>query len=102
VDNFQELQNTPVTAGGNAAAPQILGNLVTTSTVARPASISHYNVQPMINVYAAVSGRDLGSVSGEITKLVDGIQKDLPRGSRIFIRGQIETMNGSFLGLGVA
>jgi multidrug efflux pump subunit AcrB len=101
VDNFQELQNTPVTAGGNPAAPQILGNLVSTSTVARPASISHYNVQSMINVYAAVSGRDLGSVSGEITKLVDGMQKELPRGSRIFIRGQIGTMNSSFLGLGV-
>jgi len=101
VDNFQELQNTPVTASGSTATPQILGNLVSTSTVARPASISHYNVQPMINVYAAVSGRDLGSVSTEITKLVDNIQKELPRGSRIFIRGQIATMNSSFLGLGV-
>jgi len=102
VDNYQELQNTPVTASsGSTATPQILGNLVSTSTVARPASISHYNVQPMINVYAAVSGRDLGSVSTEITKLVDNIQKELPRGSRIFIRGQIATMNSSFLGLGV-
>jgi CzcA family heavy metal efflux pump len=101
VDSFQALQNTPITASGSTATPQILGNLVSTSTVARPASISHYNVQPMINVYAAVSGRDLGSVSEEVSKLVDDIQKELPRGSRIFIRGQIQTMNTSFLGLGV-
>ncbi|MGB9433731.1 MAG: efflux RND transporter permease subunit [Candidatus Acidiferrum sp.] len=103
VDNYQELQNTPVTAGGgsSSAAPQILGNLVTTTTLARPASISHYNVQPMINVYASVSGRDLGSVAEEVTKRVAAIEKELPRGSRIFIRGQVQTMSTSFIGLGV-
>jgi multidrug efflux pump subunit AcrB len=105
LDNYQALQNTPITAaarGGVAAAsPQILGNLVTTSTIARPASVSHYNVQPMINVYASVSGRDLGSVAKEVTKRVAAIQKELPRGSRIVIRGQVQTMTTSFLGLGV-
>jgi CzcA family heavy metal efflux pump len=103
VDNYQALQNTPVTANRAASTvtPQILGNLVTTSTVARPASISHYNVQPMINVYASVSGRDLGSVATEVTKRVSEIEKQLPRGSRIVIRGQIQTMTTSFIGLGV-
>ena len=100
VDNYQALQNTPINSGLPGAPAQILGNLVDTSTVARPASISHYNVQPMINVYAAVDGRDLGSLASEVTKLVDNIQKELPRGSRIFIRGQIQTMNSSFKGLG--
>jgi len=100
-DNYQALQNIPVTASGNAATPQILGNLVSTSTVARPASISHYDSQPMINVYASVSGRDLGSVAEEVSKRVDAIQKELPRGSRIFIRGQVQTMRTSFVGLGV-
>src|SRR6202040_1788516 len=66
VDNYQALQNTPVTAVG--AQPQILSNLVNTTTVARPASISHYNVQPMINVYAAVDGSDLGAVSTKAIK----------------------------------
>jgi CzcA family heavy metal efflux pump len=101
IDNYQALQNTPVTARGTTAAPQILGNLVTTSTVARPASISHYNVQPMINVYASVSGRDLGSVANEVTKRVAAIEKELPHGSRIVIRGQVQTMETSFIGLGV-
>src|SRR5208337_4551719 len=101
MDNYQALQNTPINSAIAGAPAQILGNLVDISTVARPASISHYDVQPMINVYAAVDGRDLGSVATEVTKLVDNVQKELPRGSRIFIRGQIQTMNSSFVGLGV-
>ena len=101
VDNFQALQNTPVTASTPGAQPQILGNLVTTSTVARPASIAHYDVQPMINVYASVSGRDLGSVSTRVAQFVHDVEKELPRGSRIFIRGQVQTMSTSFVGLGI-
>jgi multidrug efflux pump subunit AcrB len=103
VDSYQELQNTPVNAGvaANGAAPQILANLVNTTTVARPASISHYNVQPMIDVYASVSRRDLGSVASEVTARVKAIEKELPRGSRIVIRGQVQTMTTSFIGLGV-
>src|SRR5271165_6333389 len=102
VDTFQALQNTPITGTGSAGAtPQILANLVRTSTVARPASISHYNVQPMINIYASVYRSDLGSVSEKVRKLVHEAEKDLPRGSHIVIRGQVETMDSSFLGLGI-
>ena len=101
VDNYQALQNTPVTASAPGVQPQILGNLVSSSTVARPASISHYDVQPMINVYASVSGRDLGSVSTRVAQLVHDVEKELPRGSRIFIRGQVQTMSTSFVGLGI-
>jgi CzcA family heavy metal efflux pump len=102
IDTFQDLQNTPVTTGGsNNAAPQILGNLVTTKTVTRPASIAHYNVIPMINVYASVNGRDLGSIASDVTKLVNGVQKDLPRGSKAIISGQVRTMTTSFQGLAI-
>src|SRR3984957_2754750 len=101
VDTFQALQNTPITGAGTGVTPQILGNLVHTKTVARPASISHYNVQPMINVYASVYQTDLGSVAQEVRRLVHEAEKDLPRGSHIVIRGQVETMDFSFLGLGV-
>ncbi len=102
VDSLQALANTPITpANGTNHTPQILGNLVSTTTVARPASISHYNVQPMINVYASVNGRDLGAVSDEVVKLVKNIEKELPKGSHIVIRGQVQTMNSSFFGLGI-
>jgi len=101
VDSFQALQNTPISGSAPGARPQILGNLVSTTTVARPASVSHYNSQPMINIYASVYQRDLGGVTKEVTKLVQNAEKELPRGSNIVIRGQVQTMSSSFFGLGV-
>jgi multidrug efflux pump subunit AcrB len=101
IDSLRTLENTPVNSSSGSLAPQILGNLVTTSTVARPASISHYNVQSMINVYASVNGRDLGSVSDEVIRLTKAIEKELPKGSRLVLRGQVQTMKSSFFGLGV-
>ena len=99
VENYQALQNTPITASVPGVAPQILGNLVQTQTTARPAEISHYSVLPVINLYASVDGRDLGGVSDDIFKRVNAIQKELPRGSHIVVRGQVQTMRASFTGL---
>jgi multidrug efflux pump subunit AcrB len=99
VDSYQALLNTPVNSSTPGVAPQILGNLATTTTTSRPAVVSHYNVARMINVYAAVNGRDLGGVSDDVGKLVHDIQPELPRGSQIVIRGQVQTMKNSFQGL---
>jgi CzcA family heavy metal efflux pump len=99
VDTYQALQNTPVTGTAPGVPPQILGNLVSTTSTARQAEISHYNVQPMINVYAAVDGRDLGGVSDEVLKRVAEVKNELPRGSHIEVRGQVQTMRTSFRGL---
>jgi CzcA family heavy metal efflux pump len=100
VDSYQALANTPVTGTAPGTPPQIIGNLVNISTTARQAEISHYNVQPMINVYAAVDGRDLGAVSDEVLKRVAAVKNELPRGSHIEVRGQVQTMRSSFRGLG--
>src|SRR5258707_13688075 len=59
METFQALQNTPITGAGAGVTPQILGNLFHTKTVARPASISPYNLQPMINIYASAYFTDL-------------------------------------------
>src|ERR1700737_2677569 len=99
MDSFQALQNTPVSGSLPGATPQILGNLVRSPTTARPATISHFNAQPMINVYAAADGRDLGGVSDEVAKRVKELGKELPKGSHIVIRGQVQTMKSSFTGL---
>src|SRR6266446_4794470 len=100
VDTYQALQNTPISGSSPGATPQMLGNLVQTRTTSRPAEVSHYSTQPMINVYAAVDGRDLGSVADEVEKRVQNIEKELPKGSHIVTRGQIQTMKSSFTGLG--
>ncbi|HKW33151.1 MAG TPA: efflux RND transporter permease subunit [Candidatus Acidoferrum sp.] len=101
VDSYQALQNTPISGSAPGAAPQILGNLVQTHTTTRPAEVSHYTSVPMINVYAAVDGRDLGSVADQVEQRVAGIEKNgLPPGSHILVRGQVQTMKNSFAGLG--
>jgi len=101
VDSYRALENTPVTGTTPGTPPQIIGNLVNINTTARQAEISHYNVQPMINVYAAVDGRDLGGVSDEVLKRVAEVKNELPRGSHIEVRGQVQTMRTSFRGLGI-
>ena len=98
IDSLDAIRNLPI-IGSTGAQPQILGNLATLSRAAVPAIATHYNIQPVIEVYAAVDGKDLGSVSAAVQKLVDGAQKELPKGSRIAIKGQVVTMNESFVGL---
>ncbi len=97
--SVQDLMNTPVTGAG--AQPQVLGNLVQLTPVARPAVVNHYNVQPVIDVYASTQGRDLGGVASDIMKALKPFQDHLPRGTSIVVRGQVETMESSFFGLGV-
>jgi len=99
--SLQDLMNTPVTNPGTPIAPQVLGNLVQLTPVARPAVVNHYAVQPVIDVYASTQGRDLGGVAAEITKALKPFEDHLPRGTSIAVRGQIETMQSSFFGLGV-
>jgi multidrug efflux pump subunit AcrB len=98
VDSLQDLQNIPI-SNSSGAPPQILGNLASISRGASLAAVSHYNVQPVVNIYGAVQGRDLGAVAGDLDRMVNESQKDLPRGSRTIVRGQIDTMRTSFSGL---
>jgi len=98
VDTLQDLENIPVT-NSRGAAPQILSNLASISRGSSLAAVSHYNVQPVVNIYGSVQGRDLGGVAREIDRIVDESQKELPRGSRTIVRGQIDTMRSSFIGL---
>ena len=79
--------------------PQILGALATFERGSGSSVVSHYDVQPVIDLYGSVQGRDLGSVAREITRIVDETRPTLPRGTRLAVRGQIETMRTSFTGL---
>src|SRR2546422_11162025 len=63
------------------------------------AVVSHYNVAPVIDIFGAVTGRDLGSVAGDINKIIDATRQQLPRGSRVVVRGQVQTMGASYIGL---
>jgi multidrug efflux pump subunit AcrB len=61
--------------------------------------ISHYNIRRVVDIYAAVQGRDLGAVGREVTRIVDANRKSLPRGSFVSVKGQLQTMRNSYVGL---
>jgi len=100
--SLQDLQNIPVAGGsaGNSRVPwQMLANLGTVSRGVGMATVSHYDAQTMIDIYGATQGRDLGGIARQIESIVNKNRSSLPRGSQMFVRGQIDTMNSSFAGL---
>src|SRR5438093_13454596 len=99
MDTLQDLQNTPVVAA-NLPRPELLGNLATIERRESPVIVNHYNVQPVFDVLANVQARDLGGVADEVNKVVDSFKSKLPRGTFTSIRGQVQSMNSSFTGLG--
>ncbi|MDZ8031310.1 efflux RND transporter permease subunit [Nostoc sp. DedSLP04] len=99
LNSLEKIQNTPVANGSNSS--QLLSNLAVVKRGKAAAVVNHYNVQPVFNIYANVQGRDLGGVASDIYKIVGQFQQKLPRGTSIIVKGQVETMNSSFLGLEV-
>ena len=99
--SLQDLKNIPVAGGGGSTrAPwQQLANLGTVTRGQGMATVSHYDAQTMIDIYGATQGRDLGGVAKDIDTIVDRDRSHLPRGSQLFVRGQISTMRSSFAGL---
>ncbi|WP_175968400.1 efflux RND transporter permease subunit [Burkholderia sp. BCC0322] len=101
ISSVDDLLGTPISASGRTGMPlQLLGNLVQVRSTANPAAITHYNIRPAIDVYVSVEGRDLGAVAGEIDRIVSDARATLPRGTELTMRGQVETMRTSYLGLG--
>ncbi len=88
---------TPPAMGGKPI--QILGNVAAIQRGAEPAAVSHYNIAPVIDIYGNVVNSDLRSVSDKINTIIDRHRKELPRGSVIEMRGQVQTMKSSFVGL---
>jgi multidrug efflux pump subunit AcrB len=98
LQSLQDLQNIPVT--GNSGAPsQLLGNLASISRGTEQGTVSHYDVQPVIDIYGSVENNDLATVAKQIDKILAANKSKLPRGSQIIVRGQIQTMRESFVGL---
>ncbi|MCU9953447.1 efflux RND transporter permease subunit [Burkholderia sp. BKH01] len=107
VDSLQALANVPLPAGtarspqtpAGAPAQNLLGSLGSFSRATQQAVVSHYNVQPVLDIFASVQGRDLGGVTADVTQLVDAARAQLPPGSSIVLRGQVQAMHESFAGL---
>ncbi len=102
IDSLSALLGTPIGAfSGAGTSPLILSSVATVDRTSSASIISHYNVQPVFDVYANVDGTNLGSVAKGVRKLLPEFQEKLPRGSFISMRGQVESMDSAFTSLGV-
>jgi multidrug efflux pump subunit AcrB len=99
VDNLEAIRNTPVRLSASNV-PQTLGNLAHIERSSGAVNVTHFNAAGTFDVLANVQGADLGSVADAIDKIVEKTRKDLPRGTTLVMRGQVESMRSSFRGLG--
>ncbi len=95
IDTMSDLVNVPITAP-EQPAPQYLGGLAQITPGPSPGVVSHYNVQPVIDIFGAVQERDLGAVAADIDRILTDTRKDLPRGSYVALRGQVRTMTNAY------
>jgi multidrug efflux pump subunit AcrB len=98
IQSLNDLQNVPLSSS-TSKQPEILADVATIGRTTEMQVINHYNIRRTLDIYGAVQGRDLGSVSKEIDKIVAANRKSLPRGAFVRVRGQIETMKTSYFGL---
>jgi multidrug efflux pump subunit AcrB len=98
VQSLQDLQNTPLNSPA-ATRPEILVDVASVQRASEMEAISHYNIRRVVDIYAAIQGRDLGSVGRDVTRIVDANRKSLPHGSFVSIKGQLRTMRTSYIGL---
>jgi CzcA family heavy metal efflux pump len=95
VNSVSDLSNIPITSE-KTKSQQYLGGLANITQGPSPGVVSHYNVQPVIDIFGDTQSRDLGAVSGDISKILAETKKDLPRGSYVVMRGQVQTMNDAY------
>jgi len=98
LETLNDLGNTPLTNGPSGGS-QLLSNVSKIYRSVAPAVVSHYNATTAIDIFGSVDGTDLGYVSSQIDKIIAGAKQDLPKGSSIVVRGQVQTMKASFNGL---
>jgi multidrug efflux pump subunit AcrB len=96
IGTMSGLQNMPVTSNGTGASSQLLGGLATINRTPSDAIVSHYNVLPVIDIYATPQGRDLGSVATDIHKAMQDTAHDVPNGASVVLRGQVTTMTSAY------
>ncbi len=98
IQSLNDLQNIPITAPG-AKQPEILADVAGIGRSSEMPVVSHYNIRRTIDIYGNVQDRDLGAVARQIDKITKASEKQLPRGSFVHVRGQIQTMQTSYFGL---
>jgi multidrug efflux pump subunit AcrB len=100
VDSLSSLSTIPVTGSGSGES-QTLGGLGTITRGTTLSVASRYNIQPIVNIFAATQDRDLGAVVADVQQAIAGLESQQPKGVKVTVRGQYETMNTAFSGLAI-
>jgi multidrug efflux pump subunit AcrB len=100
IHSMDTLQSTPIRSN-LGQMPQLLSNLATVRRTESAGVVTHYDIQPTLDVLASVQDRDLAGVGNDVNKILADIKPKLPRGSSIDVRGQVQTMQASFSGLSI-
>jgi len=98
LDTLAALEATPI--GTVNGKPQLLTNLAHISRTTGATNITHFNSMPTFDILANVEHSDLGTMSKRLRQAIAGVAPQLPRGSTIKLKGQIESMESSFESLG--
>jgi multidrug efflux pump subunit AcrB len=98
LDSMADIASLPVTPASKGAS-QVLGGIASFTRVPSAAVVSHYNILPSFDIYAAVQDRDLGAVSSDVQKVLDQFASSRPKGTLVSLHGQAGTMNEAFGGL---
>jgi multidrug efflux pump subunit AcrB len=92
-------QSASATSQPANGASQILSNVAIFHRSVSPSVVSHYNAQTAFDIYGSVQDSDLGFVAGQINKILKDAKNELPKGSTVGLKGQVQTMQLSFRGL---
>jgi len=95
IGTMSGLKNIPLTTTAGTGS-QLLGGLATIERTPNNALVSHYNVRPVIDIYATPQGRDLGGVAADIQKIIQETAHDVPKGATVVLRGQVTTMTSAY------
>ena len=116
IQSLDDLEHTPISpplaattsrpgedgsANGAPGNMQLLSNLATFRRTWTRSIINHYNVQPVYDIFANTDQRDLGGVASDISRILERYKSKLPRASFFVMRGQVLTMEQSFIRLGL-
>ncbi len=98
IDSLSALETLPITSSVPMSAP-ILGGIANISRTTSSAVVSQYDIQPMVQIFAAPQGRDLGGIAADVREVIADTAKEVPKGSTVVLSGQVQTMSSSFSGL---
>ena len=98
IQSLSDLKNIPI-SGSSQSRPEILSDVADVSRASELGAVTHYNIRRTVDIFGSVQDRDLGGVTGDITRVLDQNRKYLPRGTTLELRGQAQTMRQSFIGL---